>query len=115
MVFGLVSSSCVSSPCNMASAMKNQEVIREYLANECSEGRVLGPLDPRSLPQVNTSHFGVIPKGSSGGWRLILDLSFPEGFSVNDGIDPSMCGCHSLSSLLFGRFSSPTNIHTHCS
>lgn len=85
------SSSCVSTPRNMASAMKNPEVIREYLANECSEGRVLGPLDPGSLPQVNTSRFGVIPKGSSGGWRLILDLSFPEGSSVNDGIDPSMC------------------------
>ena len=41
------SSSCVSSPRNMASAMKNPEVIREYLANECSEGRVLGPYGPR--------------------------------------------------------------------
>jgi len=28
---------------------------------------------------------------------------------------PGTCGCHSLSSLLFGCFSSPTNIHTHCS
>jgi len=88
-------SSCVSSPRNMASAMKNPEVIREYLANECSEGRVLGPLDPGSLPQVNTSCFGVIPKSSSGGWRLILDLSFPEGSSVNNGIDPCVL-CHML-------------------
>ena len=71
-------SSCVSSPCNMASAVKNPEVIREYLANECSEGWDLGPLDPGSLLQVNTSRLGVIPKGLSGGWRL-ADL-----------------GCHSL-------------------
>ena len=42
-------SSCVSSPCNMASAVKNPEVIREYLANECSEGWDLGPLDPGSF------------------------------------------------------------------
>lgn len=74
MFFGLDYSSCVSSLRNMASAMKNPEVIREYLDNECSEGWVLGPLEPGSLLQVNTSHLGVIPKGLSGGWRLILDV-----------------------------------------
>lgn len=26
-----------------------------------------------------------------GKWRLITDLSFPTGFSVNDGIDPMLC------------------------
>ena len=30
--------------------------------------------------------FGVIPK-KEGGWHLILDLSFPVGHSVNDGIN----------------------------
>ena len=39
-----------SSPANMASAMQHPEVIREYLAKECSEGRVLGPLDPTQFP-----------------------------------------------------------------
>ena len=29
----------------------------------------------------------MIAKGSSGKWRLILDLSSPEGASVNDGIE----------------------------
>ena len=32
------------------------------------------------------SRFGVIPKDAPGEWRLILDLSSPPGFSVNDGI-----------------------------
>eukprot|EP00731_Ephydatia_muelleri_P006555 Em0003g803a len=40
---------------------------------------------------VHVSRFGVIPKGSSGKWRLILDLSSPEGASVNDGIDSGLC------------------------
>lgn len=37
------------------------------------------------------SHFGVIPKGSMGKWSLILDMSSPEGRSVNDGIQESLC------------------------
>ena len=38
---------------------------------------------------LNLFRFGVIPKGSSGDWRLILNLSYPENFSINDGISDS--------------------------
>ena len=70
----------------MLSANEHQQVIRNYLAEECSEGRVLGPLPPAHFPDTHTSRFGVIPKGSTGKWRLIVDMSAPEGTSVNDGI-----------------------------
>ena len=76
---------------NMPSALEKPEVIREYLAKECSEGRVLGPLDPSEFPYVHTSRFGVIPKGSSEKWRLIVDMSSPEGASINDGIPRELC------------------------
>ena len=33
----------------------------------------------------------MIPKNTAGKWRLILDLSWPDGHSVNDGIDPDLC------------------------
>jgi len=34
----------------------------------------------------------VIPKDhNTGKWRLITDLSFPEGQSVSYGIDPCLC------------------------
>ena len=33
----------------------------------------------------------MIPKKDPGKWRLIVDLSFPEGASVNDGIDKNLC------------------------
>ena len=34
----------------------------------------------------------MVPKGHTPGkWRLITDLSFPEGDSVNDGIAPQLC------------------------
>eukprot|EP00731_Ephydatia_muelleri_P016296 Em0009g720a len=45
----------------------------------------------RHSDEIHVSRFGVIPKGSSGKWRLILDLSSPEGASVNDGIDSGLC------------------------
>ena len=77
--------------CNMLSATQKPEVAREYLIKECVEGRVLGPLDPLQFPRIQISRFGVIPKRSSGKWHLIVDLSSPEGHSVNDGIDADLC------------------------
>ena len=40
---------------------------------------------------IHTSRFGVIPKGQTGKWRLIVDMSSPEGHSINDGIPESLC------------------------
>ena len=78
-----------SSSVNMGSAMDHPEVVGDYLAAECSEGRAVGPLDPEEFPYVHTSHFGVIPKYSpdANRWRLIVDLSALEGASINEGID----------------------------
>ena len=49
--------------------------------------------DPKGMcTAVQISRFGVIPKASQPGkWRLILDLSSPDGSSVNDGIDAEHC------------------------
>ena len=40
---------------------------------------------------LHINRFRVISKGNTGKWRLITDLSFPHGFSVNDGVDPEFC------------------------
>ena len=79
--------SCSGAARNMASARTHAHVVREYLAEECPKGRVLGPVDPGQLPMLQTSRFGVIPKSTPGKWRLIVNLSAPEGASVNDGIN----------------------------
>ena len=78
---------------NMLSAMQHLEQIDEYLEKELRLGHMLGPFrDLGGLPPVHISRFGVIPKGhNTGKWRLITDLSFPPGNSVNDGIDPAIC------------------------
>ena len=72
-----------SSRENMRSAVERPEVVREYIEKEGIAGRLLGPLDPALFPEVHTSRSGVIPKSDPGSWRLIVDLSAPEGASVN--------------------------------
>ncbi len=58
---------------------------------------VLGPLNPFTVPQVYTSPFGVRPKGSKGKWRLPVDMSSPEGASINDEIRDGAQGLHECS------------------
>lgn len=82
--------SCTRAKKNMMSAEVHAQVVGEYLAEECAKGRVIGPLDIEALPAVQISRFGVIPK-AAGKWRLIVDLSSPEGASVNDGIQEKIC------------------------
>ena len=77
---------------NMASAKANPQVIESYLEKEVASGNVLGPFSPESAPLAHINRFGVIPKKyQPGKWRLITDLSYPEGQSVNDAIDPELC------------------------
>ncbi len=71
----------------MPSAYQHPSIVDDYLAKEQSAYRIIGPLDPQRLPHAKVSPFGVIPKHHQPNkWRLILNLSAPEGFSVNDGI-----------------------------
>ena len=80
---------CTSAKSNMRSAVKNQKVVEVYLTNEVQLSRVIGPPDPTKFPHIHINRFGVIPKNHQPGkWRLIVDLSYPEGNSVNDGIPP---------------------------
>ena len=49
-------------------------------------------VEEQTLPVLHINRFGVIPKGhDTGKWRLITDLSYPPGESINDGIAPELC------------------------
>ena len=78
---------------NMPSASQHPEVIDEYLRTELSLGRMLGPFSLDQVPpHTHVNRMGLTPKGhNTGKWRLITDLSYPRGASVNDGIDPRLC------------------------
>ena len=81
---------------NLPSAYHNPEVVTRYIQEEVTLGRMMGPLEPELAGRVHVSPFGVIPKGHTGKWRLIVDLLSPAESSVNDAIDPSSCSLCSL-------------------
>ena len=82
----------------MGSASKNAEVVQAYLDKEVALGQIVGPTNPSSAPcGTQISPIGVISKSNQPGkWRLIVDLSSPEGQSVNGGIEPELCSLHYL-------------------
>ena len=66
-------------------------MVDEYLAAELEKSRLAGPFSKLDIPYAHISRFGVIPKKYSQQWRLIVDLSHPIGFIVNDGILKDLC------------------------
>ncbi len=64
-------------------------MVERYLSGERATGRIVGPIRPHGVPNLHINRFGVILKGRTPGkWRLVTEVSFPEGASVNDGIYP---------------------------
>ncbi len=71
---------------SMYEVSQHRGIIKEYLEKEVRSRRVWKV--EQDTEGIQCSPFGVIPKkGRLGGWRLIVNLSAPEGHSVNDGID----------------------------
>ncbi len=82
---------------NMCSAREQRAVIQEYLDEEVEAGRVWR-VRPEDVAKVHCSPFGVIPKkGKPGRWRLIVDLSTPDGGSVNEGVCKEWSSLHYMS------------------
>ncbi|KAJ1115718.1 hypothetical protein NDU88_003940 [Pleurodeles waltl] len=77
-------------PKNLRSASEYPEVVKEKIKKEIELGRVEGPLHTAPCELI-ISPLGVVPKKEAGKFRLIHHLSYPEGGSVNDGIDPAHC------------------------
>ena len=68
-------------------ALQFPEQVTEYLNKEISLGRVAGPFD--DVPFTDgfvVSPLNTVPKRDSDERRVIVDLSWPCGTSVNDGI-----------------------------
>ena len=81
---------------NVKSALEQPQIVLKYVRDEYATRSVVGPLAVNKFRDTDLmiSCFGVIPKGSTGKWRMIVDLSFPEGSSVNDGIEADICSLH---------------------
>ncbi len=72
----------------MYNTAKLSLAVNEYLREELEAKRVWRVEGEAQKSRVILSPLGLIPKkGKPGKWRLIVNLSAPEGSSVNDGID----------------------------
>ena len=76
-----------SSLRNHQSSFANPQVISDYIGEEVALGRMVAPLPSAMRSAVHCSPTGLVPKGKeSDQWRMIVDLSFPCGGSMNDGV-----------------------------
>ena len=76
----------------MESAFLHSTIVEEYIHKELTLSRMAGPFPHYSIHGGQVSRFGVIPKHhQTDSGRLIVDLSHPPGFSVNDGIPKHLC------------------------
>jgi hypothetical protein len=75
---------------NLLSARQESQILNLKLFEEKSLGRIIGPFPYPPISNLRINPVGLIPK-NTGGWRLITNLSFPHGTSVNDFIEPSVC------------------------
>jgi hypothetical protein len=72
---------------NHSGALSFHKDVDKYLATEVQAGVMAGPFinNPLSLP-LSISPLNTVPKKDPGQRRVISDLSYPPGSSVNDGI-----------------------------
>ena len=78
-------------PRNHPSMLDNSSVVDHMIASESTLGRIAGPFSAPPFKDVVISPLGLIPKKEPGAFRLIHDLSFPKGDSVNSGIPREYC------------------------
>ena len=76
---------------NHSGASDFKQELKAILHNEIQYNSVLGPFDHPILQDTRFSPLNSVPKKDSTEKRLILDLSMPEGNSINDGIDKNNC------------------------
>lgn len=92
-----------SSPSNMPSAVANPVVVDRYIEEERVNGK-LQEVDSSQASYTHCNPIGMIPKPHQPGkFRLIVNLSSPEGTSVNDAISPE----HGLCAVYYSETGSP--------
>ena len=76
---------------NHHSVLDNISVAMQMIELEKILGRIAGPFSSPPLDNFILSPLGLVPKKDTGSFRLIHDLSFPSGPSVNSGIPREFC------------------------
>ena len=74
---------------NHTSAIENPDIVTRKIQKELSKGRYKGPFSSVPFKDFVCSPLGLVAKKEPGQFRLIHDLSFPRGDSINSSIDKS--------------------------
>ena len=72
---------------NHASAVQFPDHVDAYLKDEIAHGAILGPFTKNPIEKCHYSPFLTREKSGSDKRHVIVDLSWPQGLSVNAGID----------------------------
>jgi hypothetical protein len=64
-------------------------IVDEYIGRQLGLNQLI-MMSTQEAKKLGVQYHGMIPKSKPGSWRLIVDLSAPEGSSVNDGIGGKM-------------------------
>ena len=65
----------------------NHRMVSQYIAEETAPGRMSGSLSVQAYHNIHCSPISLVPKGrGTRQWRMIVNLSYPTGRSVNNGI-----------------------------
>ena len=75
---------------NHASAQQHGEHIDFYIETEIGYGALLGPFSRPPVAPMHISPLMTRPKRDSNNRRVIVDLSWPEGGAVNEGVDTEL-------------------------
>ena len=78
-------------PINHPSVHENLQIINKMISVELYLGCVAGPFPRPPFTDLVVSPLGLVPKKEAGAFRLIHDLSFLKGDSVNGGIPREYC------------------------
>ena len=80
---------------NRVSTLDHKDQLLAKINKEIYLGRILGPFNVPSFQNFRCSPKGLVPKIREG-WRLITNLSAPQGKSINEFINPKIYSIHQL-------------------
>ena len=79
----------ISTKVNHASAIQNSDHVKQYLQEELTHKAILGPFTQPPF-SIHASPLMVRDKQDSDQKRTIMDLSWPKGLSLNNGVTKDM-------------------------
>ena len=71
---------------NLLSTENHEEAVAVYLDKEINKGRIAGPFMEIPFKHFQLNPIGVVEKSVAGSFRIITNLSYPKGSSINDNI-----------------------------